>query len=419
MHRPATNLLVLLLAMATPATADHLAITVDVDPGAGSIAARATVTLAPDAGAQQVTLLLNRALVVDALTADVPLTGFRHGRERPGPYRYAPQATPLIVDLATPATGQPVQIRLRYHGAIEPDDWNVIQVTDAWVELANLYSGWAPFHPDRGPFGLDLHVHLPADWRAVGTGRLERVGQRWTANAADVADVVLLAAPDLRQLTVGPSLTISFADLPAGVPGRIADDTRRVRAMLDGWFGPATGDHVDLVFAPRPGGGGYARPGLVVMLHDPRFHDGPQTSPDFVRYLAHEVSHLWWRQAPATSWQDWLNESFAEFSALRVLREWAGEQTYRERLAAYREAAAGTPPIRGLDRSDDAAFAVLYRKGPVILADLADAADEAAFDAFLREMAARRVSDTATCLAVLAETVSSAARDSLAAALQR
>ncbi|MDT8401169.1 MAG: hypothetical protein RQ743_05700 [Bacteroidales bacterium] len=50
----------------------------------------------------------------------------------------------------------------------------------------------------------------------------------------------------------------------------------------------------------------------------------------YARYPAHEISRLWWLRADANTWEDWLNEGFAEYTALVVLRELYGKEYFEE-----------------------------------------------------------------------------------------
>ncbi len=410
-----------LLSVASVAGAGIQALEVEavVDPAAGTIMSTATLTVVPDAGAESIEALLNRRLELTAVEADVGLAGFTHEKHGDGPYRYAPQATPLRVHLAQPATGEPVRVRLVTRGAVEPDAFGVIQVHQGWVELVAAYSGWVPFDGSGSPYDLRLQVELPDGWTAVGTGGLRLEDGVWRSAVDDAPDTVLIAAPELRRLDVGGDLSIRHVDLPAQTAERIAEAARQVRRTLAAWFGPAAGDRVEVVFAPRESGGGYARPGLVVMLYDAGPEADPGRDAGFLRYLAHEVSHLWWRGASTTDWEDWLNESFAEMTALMVLRERLGDEVFARWLERYREVAAGLPAVRGIERGDERAFEVLYRKGPVLLAELEAEVGREAFLRFLRARLDGRPHTTGACLEALGEVVSPEARQWLEAALGR
>ncbi len=106
---------------------------------------------------------------------------------------------------------------------------------------------------------------------------------------------------------------------------------------------------------------------------------------DLLRYLAHEAAHFWWTLAPADTWEDWLNESFAEYSALLLIRDRFGEEEFRTRMDRKRESAEGTPPIWGFDRGDTSTEeksmqvqAVLYNAGPQPTSPASKAASPAA-----------------------------------------
>jgi len=391
-----------------------------IDPGAGTIDSTATLAVTPLVGAETVEVLLNRKLEVVEVGADVELAGFAHVREGDGPSRYAPQATPLRVRLATPATGRVVELRVRYRGEVEPDDWGVVQLHEKWVELVATYSGWVPITPSGPPVDVSWRARLPDGWAAVGTGSARSTDGWWQASSVGVEDLIVIAAPDLKRLALGDSLSIAYCDLPPGVPDLIAADAARVRDTLSGWFGAPEGSgSVNIVFARRTRGGGYARPGLVVMLYNGSYAEGSAAGPGFIRFLAHEISHLWWRGACTTDWQDWLNESFAEMSALMILREWFGEEVFENRLARYRQASADAPPVHGVDRSDEVASTVIYEKGPVLLAELEASIGREAFLSFLQARLEGDVNTTEDTLDLLSEVASPSARKQLDSALRR
>jgi hypothetical protein len=412
--------LLLLTTIRANAGVDGIEVEVAIDPSAGTITATSHLTITPPVGEKTIELLLNRKLQVTRVDADIGLAGFEHLRDGAGPYRYAAQATALRVHLAEPADGRPFRLRVAYNGEVEPDAWGVIQLHDRWVELVAGYSGWIPFDPSGGPFSATWRARFPEGWAAVGTGTPNFADGEWLATAESTEDLVLIAAPKLRQLPIGDSLAISHVDLPQGVPELIAADAQRVRATLTAWFGPAKSDgRVEIVFAAREKGGGYARPGLVVMLYQGAYADDSKAGPGFIRYLAHEISHLWWRGAPTTDWHDWLNESFAEMSALMILREEFGEQEFQDRLARYRKASAEAPAVQCVDRNQEIAYTVLYQKGPVLLAELEQSIGRAAFLRFLRALVEGEIATTEACLDTLARVVSPEARNQLGAALRR
>jgi aminopeptidase N len=78
---------------------------------------------------------------------------------------------------------------------------------------------------------------------------------------------------------------------------------------------------------PINNGWGFIREGITVF--------GGKLSEnenDAAYSIAHEMGHIWSTGAPL-NWEDWLNESFAEYGALLFLEKHLGEQEYESRIS--------------------------------------------------------------------------------------
>ena len=109
-----------------------------------------------------------------------------------------------------------------------------------------------------------------------------------------------------------------------------------------------------------------------------------------------------------TTWDDWINEGFAEYSALLYLKTLFGTEAFDRHLASKREAIVNTPPVWGLNRhdlSEEGSFQVienvLYNKGPVLLADLETRIGLDSLLDLCRELLALEKLDTENLLIVL------------------
>lgn len=131
-------------------------------------------------------------------------------------------------------------------------------------------------------------------------------------------------------------------------------------------FGRIDSNSISIVIVPREDGGGYCRSNLIVLTPNDNLNDESR----YFKYIAHELAHLWWCKSTVNSWEDWLNESFAEYSALLVLRDIFGENEFNKRINIYKEKSEGLPPIIGIDRGNEKAYEVLYIKGPLLLYEL-------------------------------------------------
>lgn len=97
------------------------------------------------------------------------------------------------------------------------------------------------------------------------------------------------------------------------------------------------------------GGGAYFRKELVV-IEKLRFNDDIEAiKRHTITLLAHELGHNWFLGANTSSWEDWLNETGAEWSALLFILSLPNNNLFEKQidwpLKKYKE----TPPIRTPD----------------------------------------------------------------------
>lgn len=103
--------------------------------------------------------------------------------------------------------------------------------------------------------------------------------------------------------------------------------------------------NMDIVSLGTPGlGGGYFRCGLIVT-------DCLPANPNLMIVLiAHELGHTWGNGA-GFNWEDWLNETVAEWSCLCYLLERKGKEAFLEELRRNSSGCANMPVIRPEDGS--------------------------------------------------------------------
>ncbi|MBS4539359.1 hypothetical protein GOQ27_12860 [Clostridium sp. D2Q-11] len=90
--------------------------------------------------------------------------------------------------------------------------------------------------------------------------------------------------------------------------------------------------------------GGYCREGLIVLSKLPENDDAM-----IDHFIGHEAAHLWAIGADINTWEDWLNETFAECMALTFIKEVYGEEKYDEYMEGIRERAQKYPQIKTRD----------------------------------------------------------------------
>jgi hypothetical protein len=130
-------------------------------------------------------------------------------------------------------------------------------------------------------------VEIDPKYTVVELGKTVKQGEGWLVTSTQpVEDIILTAAEHYYQVPVseGYGLSLYYA--------RPQDEEAALVLMKDGvwaldffkgWLGEYKEQrHLKLCITPRERGGGYVRPGMIVM-QAMSFHG-----------LAHELAHLWW-----------------------------------------------------------------------------------------------------------------------------
>jgi len=375
----------------------HYDVCLTIRPSEGSISVRLQMdcySLAADAN--EVQLGLHQSAQIRSVKA-VPDARWEL---RPGsPLQFAPESATLAITPAAPmSAGERLRLELAYDlqlGILQP--WEVNRVTAEWVELG-LYQPWFPLDPAYPPFTFAVAVEVTEPGYAVtGNGRVRSEGGRWIIESEFASkDLIVMASPQLQEIGSGRIRVICARDEDAALAQAVIDDSEWLLRCFRGWFGEPLSDGLTLALAPRSKGGGYARHGFVVLTPD-----GLVDPLIRFRYMAHELAHLWWQRAQTSSWQDWLNESFAEYSSILAVRERFGEATAEELLEARRAKLPGLPAIMGLPREHEKAHPTLYAKGCILLHRLEQAMGTAEMMVLLRRLNDESVSDTDAYLRLL------------------
>ena len=256
-----------------------------------------------------------------------------------------------------------INISFKYKGHIDfVTEDKVNRITEKWIEL-NLYSAWFPLEKSFCSSIFKTTVNINNEYKIINSKVIEN--KKVINKTIPMVDCAILASNGFNEIEV------YLEDIKLKVY-YIEDENevlaKRIRKyVIDIFnfyksFGKTMNEEVSIVIAPRKYGGGYCRPGLIVITKE-----DDRSEEDYFKFIAHELAHLWWNNADPTTWEDWLNESFAEFSALIALRDNFGEKEFNNKIKEFEESIKGLPPIKFLNRSDEKAFLVLYRKGPFIL----------------------------------------------------
>jgi Peptidase family M1 domain len=388
--------------------------TLSIDPAAETLRADLVVTVkAPKKGLAQEVFYLNKALRIESVKCR-QCSGYKFDVTRTGQLQFVEHGVPLTVTFKRPLQpGEQAAIRMRYSGSIVPDRFGTNFITAKWTELG-MYSGWYPYQQEfSSTYRFDLRVKVrDRAYKVTGDGDVSGGPGNWRlVENEPTMDMIVVTSPDLKTRKLergGMRLRIDASGVPDAAVEQFASDAADMVAHYNAWFGPVDLREATFVMNPRVSGGGYARP---------RFMSLPY-SPDQLPWLGHEIAHFWWSGAPAESWEDWLNESFAEYTSARYLREVKGEKEYAARLQTARERSAGQPPIWGIARSNEHAHDVLYDKGMLRLAALEEMIGKEKFTSFLATLHREKIKNTEAVLQTLEKQTSPEMRQKFEAMLK-
>ncbi|MFC2086517.1 M1 family aminopeptidase, partial [Bacteroidota bacterium] len=266
--------------------------------------------------------------------------------------------------------GDILNIAFSYEGKITKwPSWSANVIGPEWIEMG-LYFPWYPnFY---GPFTYRVTVDIEPDYNVFAIGNAMVNDNKWIFETnLLVDDFIICASKDLKVRKteiLHHSFQIVNCTLSDTIIDAIETDIKHFYQFYNQWFGKIEEHDMCLVVSKRDKGGGYSRKGGLFLggISDTAYLIN---RTDYIRYFGHEIAHFWWNGA-GSNWEDWLNESFAEYSAMMLIREIVSKEEFNSRLSKKRSEIINTPTIWGLDRNSSAAQLVLYSKGAVLLNEL-------------------------------------------------
>lgn len=307
---------------------------------------------------------------------------------------------------------RPLDIEFEYEGTIT--EWlenSANVVTEDWVELG-MYLPWFPTGFICGYFTYEIEAECDPAYQLRSYGSYTKTNGTWHfERAIPDFDINLVASKNLKTMereSGNYHVFFHYDSLQAKTAEGLSNDLANILDNYATWFGgDSKGTIFTVIQSARDKGGDYARKGLIVMSH---LTDEKYTAQHekFIRNLGHESAHFWWHMAPANSWEDWLNESFAEYSALLIIKKMFGDEAYNKWIDDKSATFENIPPIWGFDRNNmkpsegpDIIQTNLYNKGPVLLHELSNRIGDEAFKLLCKEMVRTSVSSTYSFLSLL------------------
>lgn len=267
-----------------------------------------------------------------------------------------------------------LNIKFKYNGYINTvTKYGINRITEDWIELG-VYTPWYPLTKRMEESLFKVEISIDSEYIILSSGSVEKHNNKWLITQdTPQLDCTIIASNKFNCISkkVNQLNVYYIDDNLKEVASKINSQSLWLLNNYVNRFGNTNNSTLSIVIAPREDGGGYCRDGMIVMSSDESLKDsGIEQEIKTFRFLAHELAHLWWMKAEYSSWEDWLNESFAEYSSLMATRDKYGEKEFLRLIGLYKEKVVNLPAIRGIERSDEKAYEVLYLKGAVLLNEL-------------------------------------------------
>ncbi len=313
--------------------------------------------------------------------------------------RWIPDAIKIIYPAKkTFHQGDVLNVEFSYEGKItEWPVWSANVISSDWIEIG-LYFPWYP--SIYGPFTYKVSIDIEPGYNVFAMGEATEEGNKKVFETNfPVDDFIICASKDLtirKTKLLNQSFQIVNCTLSDATVDSIQTDIENFYKLYSSWFGKIQVQDMCLVVSKRDKGGGYSRKGGLFLggLTDSNYLS---KRTDYVQYLGHEIAHLWWHGAPGP-WEDWLNESFAEYSAMILIKELRSKKEFKSRLNIKRSESSNTPPIWEISRSAPLAQQVLYSKGVVLLNELEEKIGNNKFLELYRARIDKKINNTSDFL---------------------
>jgi hypothetical protein len=279
--------------------------------------------------------------------------------------------------------------------------------SDEWIEI-NYYTAWFPENINGGNFTSSMVIHIDNGYEITGSGIISKCNNVWEMKQPwNSFDNVIIAAKKLQSKYLKEKdsyIEVVYSDYRGSAADSIITECKYALNLFENYFGKKENTYLKYVLAPFEIGGGYSRQNFISM-RSKGFNYYTQS-----KGVAHEIAHFWWKNAKATTWEDWLNESFAEYSMLMYTRARFGINKFNEQIEEYRNRTKNLPPIWGIDRNLNQAYSVLYEKGSVILFELENKIGKDKFLVLLKKISADNICTTNDFLQLLEKETSNETR---------
>ncbi len=262
-----------------------------------------------------------------------------------------------------------------------------------WLEL-NLYTSWFPLNTEYGLFDYDINIQLPKDYQPIGSGKISNIGKLWRIEQSNpFLDIPMIISSDFEHFTIGKGrIKVYYLFLDKKTKKTIKRSAKKYYNQLNNMLGNSNNGNLVLAINKFNRSISYSRKGFISLSIENSFKTTDEKT------LAHEIAHLWWNKADVNTWEDWLNESFAEYSSIILQRNLYGEQNFNENIKELKETIINLPSIYKLKKEERKDQETITYKGAYLLYELEDKVGRKDFEQLLKKVYKGEINKTSEFL---------------------
>lgn len=370
---------------------------ITINPKENLLESEITLTYDVKNGVSKLSILLHKDTVIETIESKY-MKDYVIEDNLSNDIPFVLEAKRIIIHFDRPLHDMNLSVLFRYTQTLSiVTKYTVNRISETFIELG-LYTPWYPLLTDMQEATFDIRLDVPNDYTVVNGYHLSKKENIWRIKQTiPNVDCSFLAFKDVRVIGCD-AVKIYCLEQQVDIARNLFSVVDELFSFYQDIFGKTTMDkHLSIALVPREIGGGYGRHGLIVLnlVED-------NVDKHFA-FIAHEMAHLWWNKANVNSFEDWLNESFAEMSSLMALRTYKSDELYKDILDKYNEKSKDTPAIMNISRSDEKAVQVLYMKGPLLLFRLENLLGKDRFKTLLRKTHESSIKDTTSFIELIAD----------------
>jgi hypothetical protein len=250
---------------------------------------------------------------------------------------------------------------------------------------------------EYGLFTYIIEFELNDDYKLISSGQVSNTGNIWEIEQnTPFFDIPLVISNRFKNISVGKSkVKIYYLTLGKKNKKEIKKTAKGYYNHLDKMFGKSSTENLVLAVNKYNRSISYSRKGFISLSIGNSFNKADEKT------LAHEIAHLWWNKADVNIWEDWLNESFAEYSAIILQRKQYGEDYFIKRIIELEEKKADLPSLYELKTENKTNQETITYKGAYLLYELENKIGRKPFEQLLKNVHQNRISKTIDFLDII------------------